>query len=224
MIPQRKALLTCGETLRAPAPGRRFVSFRVLWSNPPVHEPPGRLFHAGAALVALGVAWAASLPEIAFGTAAALGLGVAVVGIVWFVRFACAVLRPGRRPARAWLVVPGGGLLLAALVLAGAPLQARFALARGDLTAVAQSLGAAGGRADPGGPAGGRIGTYKIDRVEVRSRVVFFSVGDDPLIRARDGGFAYVPDGVDVPAGTPYVANLRPLGGNWYRWYVDRSD
>jgi hypothetical protein len=186
--------------------------------------PPGRVLHAGAALTALATLWAATLPTLDLVVAASLGLAVAVVGTVWFAGFFREVLRPGRRPTRSWLAVPAGGLLIAAVVMAGAPLQARFALAEAGLSDVAESLTGADPMPVADSPAGDRVGTYLIDRVDVRDGVVFFHVGDDIPMRSEPGGFAYVPDGVDVPTDTPYYANLRRIGGNWYRWYVDISD
>lgn len=195
----------------APAP-RRFA------------RPPGRTFYALAAVPAGFLLWLASSPTANFwASAGALALLGLAAGI-WVLRLVLGVVVAGR-PGRAWALTPLAGLVLCGLLAVHAPLHARWTLAAGGFTRIAEPLSAPDRptlRAEDL-PTGRRIGTYRIERVDVEGRVVLFTFTGDAFARG-DGGMAYVPDGVDVPADQPYVASLRHLRGNWYYWFQELSD
>lgn len=180
--------------------------------------PPRWGLHSTCALLALYLGWQASTPTPSvFGCLMATAALVfcAAVWIIWLL----VVLRERGPIGPWWALAPLGGVLTVALLLADAPLNARFALADGELSGVARSVLAAPDPAASAKAIGdlGQVGTYRVKRVEARDGVAFFNFG------ASDG-MAYVPDGVAAPAETPYVLHLDHLRGPWYTWSAGLND
>lgn len=149
------------------------------------------MFYPVAITVALGALWIASLPSASFWDIGLTLLGVFLLGLVWFFRMLWAIVLLERRPLRAWAWPPVAGLLLAVLLVAQAPVHARFTLAQGELTDIAEVLSAADRPTISADDlsVGLRIGSYLITRVDFDGRVVLFRFGDDTLIGGGgDGG------------------------------------
>lgn len=164
--------------------------------------------------------WKASTPVPAWfagmGTAALLVLAA----VVWLARLGNAVLNRATFD-RWWLVAPIGGVLTLALLMTDAPLHARFSLADGELGQIARQVAAA---PDPTAAAKelgdlGRVGTYRVSRVQAREGVVYFTLrtGDDFLQSA--GGVAYFVSSAARPEQTG-EEGFEHLRGPWYIWYV----
>jgi hypothetical protein len=172
---------------------------------------PGRLFHGLCALVAAAVLWSATVPG---GTI--VGFLVALFGIgslllVWVVRLGVVAART-RRLDRRFAVAPAGGVVLAVLLVTGAPLHARWAASKADFEGALRSDRVI---AEPGEAE--RLGAYRVLAIEdVGGGTVFTLDGGGFL----DGGFAYLPDGpAAVVAARRFESpEFVPLGDGWYRW------
>jgi hypothetical protein len=182
--------------------------------------PPRWVFHGACAVLTLWLFWAASRPgyDITEDDAALPRLLLFGCAVVWLVRLIALLVRR-ERPGRWWAIAPLAGLTVGAMMFWDAPLHARFALARGELGGVARSVLAA---PDPTAAAAqrgdlGRVGSYRVQHIEVADGAVFFLVGHGNAF-VGDTGFAYVPPAAQIPEGTPYVRVLHHLGGPWYTW------
>ncbi len=208
--------------------------------------PPGLWVHLAFLPVALCVLYAVSSPGWSF-LAALVGVGGVGLGCLAWLALAVAhgasrFRNRGQRRdlggrSEAWLLVgPVLVVLLAALVVTGAPLRARFALARDDFDQARERVAAlstgpmnaeAGAqRMTVAGPR--RIGTYRVHEVSRVPAGVFFHLRNGG-IGFHDDGFAHLPDGPPSGPGpfTPSselggawfeTMTFRSLGGGWYAW------
>lgn len=197
--------------------------------------PPGMWVHLAFVPVALCVLYAVSSPGWSF-LAAMVGFGGVVL---WSLAWLALALAHGanrfrnrgrgrdpRRGSVAWLLVgPVLVVILAALVVTGAPLRARFALARDDFDqardrVAALSTGPMEGtqRTTVSGPR--RIGSYRVHEVSRVPAGVFFHLRNGG-IGFHDDGLAHLPDG--PPAGTGPFTPSNELGGAWFETMTFRS-
>lgn len=210
--------------VKSPAPGREPST------TPLALGPPGGWVHLALVPVALCLLYAVSSPGWSF-LAAMVGFGgVALWTLAWLVlalAYGAERLRSrGRRGdharSAAWLLLgPALVGILAAAVLTGAPLRARFALARGDFDQVRDRVAtvSAGQRRTEAGTlratvdAPHRIGTYRVHEVSLVPAGVFFHLRTGG-IGFHDGGFAHLPDG--PPGGDGPLTPSNELGGAWF--------
>jgi hypothetical protein len=190
---------------------------------PPVQalrQRPSRALvgHLLLVLPALLLLWAESTPGVMFfAWVGAIG-ALLVPSVVWFVWL---VRRVRRRRWSWWLpVAPAGGCLVLALVLAGAPLDARWAVSRGAFAAQVKSFPAAPVGAQDWVPMDvpGRLGLYHVTAAyRVPGGVVFYE-SNGALF--DDAGFAYLPGGPSetLADGSFESPQFRHLDGPWYAW------
>jgi len=183
-----------------------------------VAGPPRWVFHGVCAVLALWVFWTSSRPayDLIDDDAALPRLLLFGCALVWLARLIATLVRRDR-PNRWWGLAPLGGLIVGVLMFSDAPLHGRFALAQGELGGVARTVLAAPNPTTAAAQRGdlGRVGTYRIQHIEVADGAVFFLVGHGGAYLG-DNGFAYVPPSAPVPTSTPYVRVLHHLRGPWY--------
>ncbi len=171
----------------------------------------------------------------------AFGAGV-VAALVWLALagFWLTRARPIRQRRALWfLVAPAAALATVALAATGAPLEARWALARGEFDdAVALAPPWSDGPAPTATDRGphdpisfdvpDRLGSYRVSRGSTVPAGVFFHTGGGG-IGFSDGGFAHLPDGPpgglgplppspDLGIAWFETITFRPLGHGWYAW------
>ncbi len=191
----------------------------VVVERRPWGRAPGRWGHLGFALPLGALLWATSYPGIdlvVFVLAASL---VAVLAIVWFVRFVAWFRSCHRRRDGRWAIAPIMLMAVALAVSLHLPLRARFGLAKEDFDNFARAANAAGPSEDwtllqpPD-----RIGSYGIVRAYQAGRnVILFEATGKGLDNA---GFAYLPEGPDATLTNVHFEDphFRSLGGKWYAW------
>jgi len=134
---------------------------------------------------------------------------VVLVGASWLVSVATRVLR--RRPlGLADVVAPVVILVVGALVVFDAPLQARYRLSRSAMDATAKRVITHPEQ----GRTIHRIGLWRTDRVEKIPGGTRFTVTGAELI--DEAGFAYSPHGKPANVGGEDV--YTHLDGPWYLW------
>ena len=187
--------------------------------------PPRWAFHGVCAALTLWMFWSASRPAIDlidddYALPRLLLFGCAVV---WLARLIATLVRR-ERPGAWWAIAPICGLVVGALLFWHAPLHARFALAQGELSGVARSVLAA---PDPSAAAAqrgdlGRVGTYRVYRVEAVDGVALFLFSHAGGTVGRTG-IAYLPTG-QVPQTLSDVRSFEHLRGPWYAWSAGGAD
>lgn len=188
-------------------------------SGSPWQRGPGRLFHLALVIPTLIWLWSWSVPGFNFllWTTSALALGIGA--ILWGGRLLTYLLARfrGRQTGggQRFLVAPVCGVLALGLVIADAPLEARWALSRADFDAVvdvALTDDTYSSIEDQ------RLGLYTVTHV--------YRVGDAVIFYERtgsfsdDAGFAYLPDGPfpELESSGFERPQFRHLGGPWYAW------
>jgi hypothetical protein len=163
-------------------------------------------------------AWALSAPGMEDSVLLLYGLWL-LTALVWLLRalIALGVLAVKRRRARiSWhrfVVQPLLVLLVWGLAATDAPLEARFALARGGLEHDAKAI-LSGART----PSSIRSsGGYALAHVERDGQVVIFET-------QYGEGFAYAPKGVPGRLTGPYIGEFHAFHGPWYRWDNPATD
>ena len=180
---------------------------------------PGALFHVAVGLVSLSLLWVHSEPGVDLLPWITVALLGCILVLVWAVRLLTFLLALTRDRSAgsplAWLAAPAVGLVVVVLVVAGIPLQARWAISRPAFDAVVEQRLEGGGRV-PGHP--GRLGLYEIGRVDDVGGALLFFEGDDGALGAS--GFAHLPDGPrpDLFVGSAGPLRFEPLGGPWHSW------
>jgi len=184
-------------------------------ARPLTPRAPWWALHIVTLAAAACLLWAFSVPGfsffLVFGAVPVLGLA-GLAWVVWVVMFG--VHR--RRWSWSFLPAPMIVALVLALLAAGVPLQARWAMSRGAFEQAVATL--------PAGedwylvPAPSTIGSYRIIAAYHVPGGVVFQEANGNLF--DDAGFAYLPEGP-----TPALENgsfespvFQHLGGAWYRW------
>lgn len=184
----------------------------------PLTNPPRWLFHGICLAATLWLFWTLSTPASDVFDGVTPVLLLFACALIWVVRLVvCA--RVGT--ARTWwnLVAPTGGALAVTLVLAHAPVHARFSLADDKLAAAAESILAA---PDPDAAAReadrrlGRVGTYRVKDVVVRDGLVYFTLADGAFFTGPRG-VMYAPVGVSPKDDS--VREVEHFRGPWYYWW-----
>jgi hypothetical protein len=151
--------------------------------------------------------YAVSVPGWYFELTLAVIAAWILVGASWVVSIATVVLR--RRPLEpADAVVPVLVLVVGALVVVDAPLQARYRLSRSAMNATARRVVAHPEQARTIH----RIGFWRTDRVERIPGGMRFTVSEAGFFDA--GGFAYSPHAAPAKVGGEDV--YTHLDGPWY--------
>jgi hypothetical protein len=174
------------------------------------------VFHAVVAAAAGCLLWAFSVPGFSAILAGAALLVLGLATPLW-----AAGAEALRRVGWSWwfLVAPAMGMAVIALLVAGMPLQARWALGRGAFETVVDDL--------PETPIGSertvlhvpaRLGSYRIIAAYHVPGGVLFYEANGALF--NDAGFAYLPDGptASLENGSFESPVFRHLGGPWYSW------
>ncbi|WP_435121716.1 hypothetical protein [Micromonospora tulbaghiae] len=178
-----------------------------------------RVLHIGVAITAVCLLWAVSVPGFVF----LLMLGVVhllvLAGLGWA---ALVVFFVAERRRWSWrfLTAPVIVVLTGALLAAGAPFQARWAVSRGAFDRVVAALPPAGPEDAEWSPVAvpRRIGAYLITSAyTVPGGVVLYETNGYML---DDAGFAYLPQGPTADLATEEFEAPRftHLGGPWYSW------
>ncbi len=180
---------------------------------------PGALFHVAVGLLALSLLWVHSEPGVDLLPWITVVLLSCLLALVWAVRlltFLLALTR-GRSAgsALAWLPAPAVGLVVLVLVVTGVPLQARWTISRPAFDAVVEQH-LRGVEQVPERP--GRLGLYRIDRVDDVDGALLFFEGEIGALGAS--GFAHVPEGPrpDLFVDSAGPLRFEPRGGPWYSW------
>lgn len=135
---------------------------------------------------------------------------VAVIGLVWLVRFTVALRHPGERPGGSWirwLLVPALVGATLALVTLDVPFRVRLELGRSAMTAEAEDA-----LADPASRPTS-LGLFPAESVSVDD-------GDLTFILSGSGFFGpvFLTYSFDMPSVDPDgFRDLRDLGGGWWR-------
>jgi hypothetical protein len=176
------------------------------------------VFHAVVAVAAGCLLWAFSVPGISVLLAAGAVLVLGLATLLWAAGVEAFRLR-GTRSSWWFLVTPAMGVMVVALLYAGLPLQARWALSRDAFEAVVDDL--------PEAPVGtewtrltvpGRLGAFRITAAyRVPGGAVFYEANGSLF---DDAGFAYLPGGPNpsLENGSFESPAFKHLGGGWYSW------
>jgi hypothetical protein len=180
---------------------------------------PGALFHVAVGLLALSLLWVHSEPGVdllPWLTVVLLGCLLVLVWAVRLLTFLLALTR-GRSAgsALAWLAAPAVGVVVVVLVVAGIPLQARWAISRPAFDAVVeQRLG--------GGGAGARApreaGAVR-DRARRRRRgALLFFEGRTAHWAPLASPTSPTAPGPTCPSTARARLRFEPLGGPVHSW------
>jgi hypothetical protein len=173
-------------------------------------SPPSATFHLTLIAPAVVLLIAVSVPTGIFLPLIAARLALLIAAVLWAGRVVLYVLACVRRVAHGtpvWLVAaPLAGAVVVALVVADAPLRARWILSRTAFEAAVES----------GEPQAGQLGLFEIRSVSRQDEAVWFTETHTGLFTS--GGFAYLPDGPSQSAGMGEWSEYRHLGGPWYAW------
>ncbi|MGQ0630286.1 MAG: hypothetical protein ACT4P1_04540 [Sporichthyaceae bacterium] len=170
-------------------------------------------------LATLYLFWVLSTPTPSFWSFLQGAFALAVCALLWLVRFGTTVRK--RQPLdRWWALAPIGALMALSLVAVQAPLHARFSLADDELAAVARTVTTAPDPAASAKALGdlGRVGTYRVHRVEVADEGVFFTFRRGSFWAGPEG-VLYAPDGIVAPELTADGRELDHIRGPWYHWF-----
>ncbi|MDO3686201.1 hypothetical protein [Micromonospora sp. C28ISP2-4] len=178
-----------------------------------------RVLHIGVAITAVCLLWAVSVPGFVFLLMLGVVFLLAVAGLGWVVLVGFFVAER-RRWSWRFLTAPVIVVLTAALLVAGAPFQARWAMSRGAFDRVIAALPAAGPEDAEWSPVPvpHRIGAYFITSAyAVPGGVVLYETNGSML---DDAGFAYLPQGPTADLATEEfeAPRFKHLGGPWYSW------
>lgn len=164
-------------------------------------------------LTALPVLWAFSVPGLAVLWLLAGLMLWGVAGVLWCVRIVAGM--DSKQGWSWWFVVAAAMVIgLIGLIVANAPLKARWAFSRASFEAAVVALppeqGFIGGNA--------QIGSYRITNVERVSTGVIFTEANGAVFNSA--GFAYLPNGPtpELENGSFEGPAWTPLGGHWYAW------
>lgn len=183
--------------------------------------PPGGRFHLFLVLPAIAALYAFSFPGIAFVVAILTTYVVVGAIVVWVLRLAgfLALRARGKASGRLrWFVLaPVGGIVIAVILWADAPLRVRWALSRSAFENAATHVADGDSGLKQRVPVG-RVGLYRVTYAyKVEAGIIFYEETGSFL---DDAGFAFLPGGP-----TPELANgsfespeFRSLGGGWYAW------
>ena len=189
-----------------------------LWSG-----PPGPVFHALAAIPALVLLWAFSVPGFnlfEFGLATLFLLFAAAVWIVRGISYLVAVAHDRAHGNPAWFVLaPCAAMVVGLLVLLHVPTRVRWAASRHEFNVVAAHARPAGSTerwVSVEVPA--HVGAYDIQRGYRAGHALILYEAHGDLF--DDAGFAYLPDGPDpaLANGSFEAPQYTRLGGDWYSW------
>ncbi|MER6577235.1 hypothetical protein [Nonomuraea sp. NPDC001023] len=178
--------------------------------------PPGKVLLPLVAVVGLIVLNYTSVPGGGSFTLLLAGLALFVgTAVVWVARFAVGLLRSDGRPGLRrhwvrWTAAPLMGVIVTALVLTGAPFNARFALSEPGLEQFARTVAADTGAVRREEQWVGLFPLTSIERVPGGAR---FLASDTGFIDRY--GFAWLPGG--APAEESH-SEYTHLEGPWYVW------
>ncbi|WP_262015472.1 hypothetical protein [Micromonospora sp. Mcm103] len=178
-----------------------------------------RTLHIGVAITGVCLLWAVSVPGFVFFVMLGVVFLFAVAGLSWAVLVGFFVVER-RRWSWRFLVAPVIVVLTAALVVAGAPFQARWAVSRGAFDRVVATLPATSPQDTEWSTVRvpHRIGAYIITSAyTVPGGVVLYESNGYML---DDAGFAYLPQGptADLANEDFEAPRFTHLGGPWYSW------
>lgn len=202
-------------------------------ADPPTSRPglwrraPGWVFHAAAAIGAVGLLWSESYPYGGAVTLIVSAWWILICAGIWLARLIAylngRLTRPARPSGPAWpfAIAPATGVLVVALAMTGLPLQTRWGLSEGAFDARADQLVARveQGEARPGSNLirDDRVALYTVQFAHVDGDGnVFFSIAGSGFIDS--GGFARLPDGPPKAKDELDREEFEHLGGDWYLW------
>ena len=186
-------------------------------------KPPGRAFHLCVALAGALQLWSWSVPGFAFFTYGVASLLSSVLAGLWLVKLVADAGRR-RRIGATFAVAPAAAVVVALLLAADVPFEARWAMSRSFFEAEVQRAGSAG---LPEGSAAdwvgldvpGRLGAYRVTEAYRvgDGGVVFFEANGNLFDNA---GFAYLPNGPSpgLENESFEAPQFRHLEGKWYVW------
>ncbi|MFG3301773.1 hypothetical protein [Micromonospora chersina] len=188
----------------------------VLPVKPPNPRVPWLVLNVVASIAAACLLFAFSVPGFVF----LLVLGLVHVLVLAAMAWIVLVMMGIQRREWSWWFLSAPAVVVLALVVAGAPLQARWAMSRSAFERVVATLPTT----SPVGvewssvPVPSRIGAYRIEAAyPVPGGVVFY---EENGYMTDDAGFACLPDGPTSDLETPDFESpaFKHLGGPWYSW------
>jgi hypothetical protein len=190
---------------------------------PPV-EPltpraPWWALHTVVSIATACLLWAFSAPGFSFFLALGAVPVLCLAGVAWAV---WVVMFGVRRRQWSWWFLPAPMIVVLALALlvAGAPLQARWAMSRSAFDQVVATLSITSTVGDEryDVPVPSKIGAYRIIAAYRVPGGVVFQEANGYLL--DDAGFAYLPEGPTPALENPDFESpvFKHLGGAWYSW------
>ncbi|GAA2897025.1 hypothetical protein GCM10010517_62060 [Streptosporangium fragile] len=182
--------------------------------------PPGRWLLPGFALTGLLLLYGSSIPGGHFLAQLLGGSLVLILGCGWVSRFVVGLLRAdGRSGLRRhwvrWAAAPAMVAAVAALIGAGAPMDARFALSEASMERLARAVSAGTHTGD----GEGWVGLFPVSSVDRVEGGVSFTLEDVGFVTRH--GFAWRPGGPPAYDDGNHDDGdfvYRHIRGPWYEW------